>query len=318
MKMINIKKVLSEHKIHYVEHGHNVAKGNVNIKCPMCGSDDKSEHMGIRLSDGYWGCWRNEQHRGKNLYRLLAILEIFITEEKSITINSLANRTFFNTEVIHVEESKHSKLLSTELPRTFVRLDDSVLSMPYINYLSSRGFDDPYRVANEYNLVRDYEGGKWSNRLIIPININEYICWTGRSINNNPYRYLSPDSEEDNTINIKDCIFNYNELSSFEGETLVINEGPFDSLKVDYYLKPEVRATCLFGLSFKEEQLKLLEKICYNFNNILIGFDVGALLQSLILSKRLRKFSPNIIQVPDKDFGIMNPTAIRDTIYKYK
>ena len=311
--MIDIKKILTENNIYWTDTGHNTAKGNISIKCPLCGPDDPSEHCGIRLSDGYWGCFRNEKHRGKNLYKLLAILDIYITEERSSIIAALANRTFFNEELSQ-EIKKDVKLVSTKLPRTFVGLDDSVLSKPYLTYLSTRGFDNPTRVANEYYLARDYSGGKWSNRLIIPIYVNDSVCWTGRAINDNPYRYLSPDETE--SINIKDCIFNYNELI-LGGENLVINEGPIDSLKIDYYFKPSIRATCLFGLSFKEEQLQLLEEVCYKFNNILIGLDEGALPQALTLVKRLRKFSPIIMQVPGHDFGEMKSQAIKETIEKY-
>lgn len=312
--MIDIRKVLSEHQIHYVEHGHNVARGNINIKCPMCGSDDRSEHMGIRLSDGYFGCWRNEKHRGKNLYKLLAILDIFIIEEKSGTLASLANRTFFSNKIEYKEKVFEGNK-ATKLPETFIPLDETVLSESYISYLKSRGFNDPFGVAKQYDLRRDYEAGKWHNRIILPISINQYVCWTGRAIGEDGFRYLSPLGED--TINIKDCIFNYNELKSIEGEILVITEGPFDAIKIDWYLRPKVRATCLFGLSFKDSQLKLLEEICFNFNNVLIGLDKGALPQSMNLAKRYKQFSPSIMQVPAKDFGEMEPKAINDTINKY-
>lgn len=313
--MIDIKKVLTEHKIFWRGSGEGCAKGNIITHCPWCGSEDRSEHLGIRLADGYFGCWRNEKHRGKNLYRLLSSLGISIAEERSGTLTSLANRTFFNPKAKYEEKSqKEFKVM--ELPTSFVKLDDSILSKPYLSYITKRGFDNPLKFSGTYDLRRDYENGRWSNRLIFPIWVNKYVCWTGRAINNASLRYLSS-SEKENTISIKSCIYNYNELKLTSGETLVITEGPLDALKVDWYLKPEARATCLFGLSFIEPQLKLLEQVCYNFNNILIGFDKGALPQSLTLVKRLRKFSPIIIQVPSKDFGEMEPEVIRATIRKY-
>ena len=310
--MIDIKKVLSEHNIYYVTHGPNTKKGNISIKCPLCGPDDPSEHCGIRLSDGYWGCFRNEKHRGKNLYKLLAILDIYVTEERSSIIAALANRTFFNEELSQ-EIKKDVKLVSTKLPRTFVGLDDSVLSKPYLTYLSTRGFDNPTRVANEYYLARDYSGGKWSNRLIIPIYVNDSVCWTGRAINDNPYRYLSPDETE--SINIKDCIFNYNELL-LGGQNLLIGEGPFDALKADWFLKPESRATCVFGLSMSTKQIDLLKQICLKFNNIYICLDQGTLPQALLLGKHLRNFNPQIIKLPQKDLGDCSKEEL-ESIVKY-
>ncbi|KKM00724.1 hypothetical protein LCGC14_1801600, partial [marine sediment metagenome] len=83
--MIDIRKLLDGWKIEYATTGSNVAKGNVNVKCPMCGMADKSEHMGIKLSNGIWGCWRNKAHRGSNLaYLLQSLLEISYTEAKRL------------------------------------------------------------------------------------------------------------------------------------------------------------------------------------------------------------------------------------------
>jgi hypothetical protein len=311
--MIDIKKLLTEHGIFWRDKGEGVAKGNINIKCPWCEKEDPSEHLGIRLSDGYYGCWRDEKHRGKNLYKLLAVLGIYIVEEKSDTVSSLANRTYFNKIKETKEEIREVK--ATKLPDSFIPLDDSIFSAPYLTYLKCRGFDEPMRLAKDYDLRRSIINDKWQRRLIFPIWIEDEVCWTARAIGNSELRYLSSSKSE--ARNIKSCISNYNELKLNGGETLCIVEGPVDFLKIDYYLKPEVRATCLFGLSFIESQLQLLEQVCYNFNNILIGLDQGALPQALTLLKRFRKFSPIIMQVPGHDFGEMKPKAIKETIDKY-
>ena len=65
---------LQKHNIEYVTQGSNVAHGNVNIKCPMCGPRDPSHHMGIAIDGAGWSCWRNPQHRGRSPVYLVALL----------------------------------------------------------------------------------------------------------------------------------------------------------------------------------------------------------------------------------------------------
>ena len=72
--MNSVTQMLTRYNIEFVESGPNVAKGNVNVQCPWCGVEDHSYHLGINLAKGMWGCWRNKQHRGRALYKLLSKL----------------------------------------------------------------------------------------------------------------------------------------------------------------------------------------------------------------------------------------------------
>lgn len=313
--MIDVKRLLTEHDIFWTDKGHNVAKGNINIKCPWCGSDDKSEHMGINLITNKYGCWRNERHRGSNIARLLAALNIYIHEDKNSVIQQLANGTYF--ENIKQVETKEIKVYTHELPIEFSTIDDSsIFSRAYINYLKKRGFTNIKKLVKDYNLCYSMMADKWSSRLIIPIYVNDWVTWTGRAIGNNTLRYLSPASSE--ATNIKETIFNFNELKESEGDILIITEGPFDALKVDMYNKPRVRATCIFGLAVTQEQINLLKTICYNFNSVFIGLDQGTLPQALTLRDSLWNFNPLILQMPAKDFGDMNQDEILQLIEKYE
>ena len=311
--MIDIKRLLSTHQISWVDKGPNVAKGNINIKCPFCGSDDHSEHMGINPITLQWGCWRNQKHRGKNIARLLAKFDIYITEDKSETIQKLINKTFFNVESTAKQEVLHRR--NTVLPEEFIPIvGTSAFDSLYQNYLKQRGFPDPVDVADQYGLCQS-TSEKWSGRLIIPIWCADEVTWTGRAIGESSLRYLSPKAEE--ALNIKQTLWNYNALAQTEGDVLVICEGPFDSLKVDYYNKPSIRATCLFGLMASEAQLKLLNNICTRFNTIILGLDEGTLSQSLVLRKHLTNFSPSIAKLSSKDWGSMEPREAREVIESY-
>ena len=163
-----------------------------------------------------------------------------------------------------------------------------------------------------YSIMAD----KWSARLIIPIHVNDWVTWTSRAIGMNPLRYLSPSTQE--ATNIKETVFNYNQLKDSEGDVLVITEGPFDALKVDMYNKPRVRATCIFGLAATVNQILLLKNLCYNFNNIFIGLDQGTLVQSMNFRKSLVNFNPVIMRLPEKDMGDMNQDEILELIEKYE
>jgi hypothetical protein len=69
-----IRDLIAGSGIEVLDKGHSVSKGNFNIKCPFCGAADPGHHMGIRLDNGWWGCWRSSDHRGKSPVRLLCAL----------------------------------------------------------------------------------------------------------------------------------------------------------------------------------------------------------------------------------------------------
>jgi len=315
--MLDIKRVLTEHKIFWIDQGNNVQKGNINIQCPICGPNDRSQHLGIRLTDGFWACWRNSKHSSKNINRLLALLNIYIEEERDGLIQSLVNRTFFGQQevqsnVVVVEPKRLNKL-----PTEFIPIDEETFfTKPYLNYLRSRGFNDPLQVCQDYDLRFSIGADKWHLRLLMPVWIGDEVTWTGRAINDNSLRYLSPKIGE--ARNIKTCISNYNELLKTEGDAIIIVEGPVDFLWLDSLFKEQaIRATSLFGLSIPEPQIRLLHNICPNFKKVLIGLDQGTLSQSLQLVKQLSDFGPIIMRLPEKDFNEMTPVQCKELLDTY-
>src|SRR6185436_20537355 len=69
------------HNIDYVTSGPNASKGRLQIKCPFCGQDDPSEHMGVSIRGKGWSCWRNAGHRGVSSERLIQALLRCSSEE---------------------------------------------------------------------------------------------------------------------------------------------------------------------------------------------------------------------------------------------
>lgn len=304
----NIKELLTKHQVHFVEAGHNVALGNVNIKCPFC-SDDPSEHLGIHLKSGVWGCWRNAQHRGKNLKRLLKKLGITLLDPTfdQSDIEAIANGTFFKSNKLKYVEGPRV----TELPKEFVKINSSgSIDKRYHRYLQSRGFHDPAQVIADYDLHRcNDRQSPWDDRLIVPVWVGDEVCWTGRAIYENPMRYLSAKGGE--ARNIKHCLFNFNDLLLDSGEALVITEGPFDALKGDMYGKPRVRFTCIFGIStLSAEQARLIRYLSYKYDQVWLALDQSATANAVAMAAEIAFCCPQITEPPEKDFGMMSPAAI--------
>lgn len=320
--MVNIVQILQTNKISFVTHGQNVARGHVNINCIMCG-DDPSYHLGIDLNTGWWGCWRSSLHRGKNIFRLFKILGIYVNnaDYSPLDYDLLADGKFFEETTTETTEDKNYTYKT--LPQEFVPIGNAGSDRFYRQYLQARGFDQLDWLISEYNLKRcRAASSKWNDRLICPSFIDNEVSWTGRTINPyNPIRYLSPARGE--ARNIKSCIANYNALLRTEGKALVITEGFFDSLKVDAYGRPDFRATCLFGMSLSEAQLRLLQHIIPNFAYIFLALDQDTYAEAIGVANKLDFCSPIIIQLPSevKDFGDMSIQELwpflNNTLIKY-
>lgn len=317
--MIDIKSILSRHNIHFVTSGHNTKKGEISIHCPLCGPDDKSQHLGINPRTGVWACWRSDKHCGRNIYSLLSILGIPYadSDERNSILQQLIDGTYFNQEVESMEDGK-TYTICKKIPDDFIELsqDLAILAKPYYNYLKHRGFTKAHDIAKHYKMSRCMTFGKWSSRLIIPVFMEDEVTWVARAISSdNELRYLTPSPTEARSV--KDCLFNFNELKETKGEVLLIGEGILDSIKLDWYNKPRVRSTCIFGLVATDVQLDLLNQICPNFNTILIGLDDGTLTQSLNLMKQLSKFEPEIVKPSKKDWADSSVSDIAKLLNEY-
>jgi len=282
---------LDENNIHFVTRGPNTKRGEVSIQCPMCGEEDPSEHLGINLQTGKWGCHRNASHRGKSSRTLIkAILGCsspqagFIvkqyshsdpdTLEAALAVLEADNRG----TIEHDEDIAKQARLQQEGPqfKDFNRIKVRGITRRFFNYLQNRGYENPQTIIEQYDL-RCALTGRYKDRIIIPIRHNkELIGWTSRAIGmlKNAPRYLA------SSENVKAFIFNYDQLKH-GGERLIITEGPFDAIRIDshhhtYFKGIEVRATCVFGTSVTISQIALLRVLKKNFNEAWILFDRGA------------------------------------------
>jgi|SRR5882724_2024268 len=287
------QRFLDENNIHYVSRGPNTKRGEVSIQCPMCGEEDPSEHLGINLQNGKWGCHRDVNHRGKSPRTLIkAILGCsspqagFIVKQYSHSDPDSLEAALAVLEadnkgtIEHDEDIAKQARLQQAGPqfRDFNHIKKRGITQRFFEYLQNRGYEHPQDVIKRYDL-RCALTGKYKDRIIIPIKHNdELLGWTSRALGKllNAPRYLA--SSED----IKAFIFNYDQLK-YGGDRLFITEGPFDAIRVDNHnfdckdlLHKEIRATCTFGTSVTISQIALLRALKKNFNETWILFDHGA------------------------------------------
>lgn len=285
------QRFLDENNIHYVTRGPNTKRGELSIQCPMCGDEDPSEHLGINLQTGKWGCHRDAGHRGKSSRTLIkAILGCsspqagFIVKQYSHSDPDTLEAALAVLEadnkgtIEHDEDIAKQARLQRERPqfKDFNCIKVRGITRRFFNYLQNRGYENPQDIIEQYNL-RCALTGRYKDRIIIPITHNdELIGWTSRAIGmlKHAPRYLA--SSED----VKAFIFNFDQLKH-GGQRLIITEGPFDAIRIDShnhtYLKGiEVRATCVFGTSVTISQIALLRSLKKNFDETYVLFDHGA------------------------------------------
>jgi DNA primase len=186
------------------------------------------------------------------------------------------------------------------------------LTAKFWRYLARRGFDDVQALIEQYDLSCSMVG-KYKDRIIIPFyQGGEQIGWTSRAMIDpiDAPRYLSSDAA------IKQTVFNEDELF-LGGQTLILVEGPFDALKIDFYGQVSgVRATCTFGTSISIEQLVKLTQLCRCFRKVIIFFDHDAIEPSFHASDWLNAPNVSIGQLPNntKDPGEMSRSQVEKLI----
>jgi len=330
--MIDIKQILSNSNIPFVDRGPNVAQGNVNIKCPWCG-DDPSQHMGISLSTGWYGCWRNAAHRGKNLAALLAAV-LGVSRAEAAQIAGLTGLQPDRLDEAVQALSQHTRVLGTDdypaikFPTQFRPLSPE--EGDFFSYIMRRGFtyQQALGLCDVYRL-RCAKSGRWRGRVIVPVYMPEskLVSWTGRTIlGHEPLRYMSLSGSEDKAkrrgdpvgVAVNRTLWNYGELVRDAGNTKVVYicEGPFDAIKVDYFgWEHGIAATCLFTLAMSTEQFHLLTDLSevYGYELRLL-LDNSAYAQAMRLAKQLSALNfGGVYVLPEhiKDPGEMTEEDVR-------
>jgi hypothetical protein len=323
--MFNYINFFEQNLIPYITEGVNVARGHVNIRCPFCAEADPSEHMGINLATGEWGCWRNASHRGVSAKRLVMVtLPCSFDEALSIVgdryqvdiskFDEFCNN-IFNKKVEKVES--RSRIASLTLDKSFKVITDSGLGERFFNYLHSRKFnrDDINEVIRKYDL-RYSMVGDFGYRIIFPIYFEgELVTWTGRVISQSMIRYKSL-SVEKSIHRITDILFNDSSIFC-GGDVLVITEGPFDAIKVDFYgERYGVKATCLFGMNVSSSQRQILSELAERFDKFVLLLDSKEIVNTLSIKRSLPFLNLKIGRLPNdiEDPGDLTDMGVKEFV----
>lgn len=322
--MFDIKEFLELEGIEYVESGPNVAKGNINIKCPYCAQEDPSYHMGINLHTLYYGCWRNDSHRGRDVGKLLLRLTGYsrshidgLLGKKSVNLSNFDKVI----DSLKASEMVHKKpTVDLVMPKEFRSLDQTQASKRIVAMLNYRGFQNILDLVFFYDL-RYSVTGDFKDRVIFPVYENQKLVqWTARTIfksrcPDTSLRYLSLATKKAGR-NIKHCVYNIDKLT--EGKDLVfVCEGPFDALKMDLFSPKNVVALALFSNYIHEEQTKILLNHLTK-QKVVILLDPGEIQNSLKLQKRLGYDNSYIEFLSgSKDPGDFNKTDVQTLVGKW-
>lgn len=289
-----------EYDIHYVTKGPNTKKGNVSIQCPFCGEMDTSQHMGVRIYDGVWGCWRDKGHRGRSPVRLIqALLGCSWDEAKRLAGGKgiympgdfeklmAGDWSDYDDEGIVDEAFAVAEL---DMPKSFRRIsDESRASTPYYVYLKGRGFkyDQLKDLIKLYNLRYTVQGS-YSKRIIFPYYMQgQLITWTGRAIGRG-LRYKTLEAEN-SVVPTKGTLYNY-DRGAEGARVLLVVEGPLDVLKLDYaaYVYGlDARAVGISSLSIEDDQVWLLNDLSYQYEKVVIVLDRGETVGSYNMNDKL-------------------------------
>jgi hypothetical protein len=329
---------LNRRGIDYSEKGPSATTGNISIKCPFCGSSDRSMHMAISIRGRGWRCFRNpRQHRGRSPVKLIQAL-LGCSWEEAFRIAGVSS--IRNT----VDGKPFNQHVATLLRRdTKTNTDEQSLRLlpafkPLLNIGSGRYFANylvekrDYRFFDISNLCAEYGlhyalTGPFAWRIIFPIYMNDrLVCWIGRTLSENTnmrYRTLSADpenAERDSlplaVMSVEHTLLNHDQLRN-GGEELIVCEGPFDAMRIDYFGADfGVRATCVYTKSISDEQISLLSDIGLKFARRTLLFDTDTQLDDLRSLSRVAHLDFRVRHIPNryKDPAELPRNAVYDLI----
>jgi hypothetical protein len=226
--------------IRWIDRGHNIGKGHVNIRCPWCGPSDPSYHLGINEADGAYYCLRSHPpHHGRSPYRLLGQGLKVEPYQIDALLRSYSDDSPPARTERHIDTTEWDRFESaTEHPVA-------------VDYLASRCIDPPRLVARRYDLRYGGNSGLHSWRILLPLHLNGAIIgWTGRAIRDQEPRYRANDPSYGASLYIP-------AFPTEATHTIVIVEGPFDAIAITdaYYSTGEIIAIAIEGLNVSPRRL---------------------------------------------------------------
>jgi hypothetical protein len=270
--------------------------------------------MGIIPSNGYYGCWRNAKHRGRNFAVIIKALIGCSWEEANRLagkeasfedgddLMAMANALFDDNKKEEVVVLGGAEYLA--FPKNWRRVEKGGTTGAFYRYLESRGFSNVARLVSKYEVYCCLTG-EWKMRLMFPIYFEDkLVSWVGRSIYNNPLLPYKDLSVDESVRHPKFTFYNYDLLKQ-KGKVLMIAEGLFDMFKLDYYSPIGFRASCLLTKSITDEQVYLLIELAKLYEEVWLVLDEDAYGQMLDMASEL--FMIRNLKTPSLPDGVGDP-----------
>lgn len=322
---------LNQRNIAYSTSGAHVGRGNVLIHCPWCGGETEKDHMHVSTEGKGFYCWRRPQHAGRDPARLVAAL-LGVSFEQALSITGQHKTLpsgFLGAVMANFQQPADVQSIALKLPVEFKRIGAKTSSNLVVNYLKKRNFTDKQiaSMTDDYS-IRFCKEGAFSNRVIFPVYFRHHlVSWTGRAISRNEtlrYKSLSHDYDKAHASGynpaagpIGNYLLWYDDLMKTNAETIVLTEGPFDCLKINYLGKRHgAVATCFFTNRPSKPQIDLLYRLLPRFRNRYLMLDQGTLGGMLRLQQDLITMQVRVIRLPNniKDPGELEPRDLFDIL----
>jgi len=267
----NSKVILESMGIPFIEEGKNVKRGNVCIHCPYCGSLDPSFHLGINIKNGRWSCWRNASHRGKDLAGLISkVCHIPYKTAHGIVWSGLRDRKGFKEQLQDILDkmTQEEKPKPIPWPKQFVPIMEKDR---FWEYMRTRGYNTKALrwVLKNYPIYKA-NTGNYKDRVIFPIYdlSGNLTGWVGRAIGASKRRYMMEKWGNYGVL--------FRNRIAYGGRALVICEGPFDSLRVDYLGRNlGIHSTALFSTNIKPSLIRALRLLSNRYDTMVVLLDKG-------------------------------------------
>jgi hypothetical protein len=332
MRAFQWERLLVEHRIPYITSGANVKRGEISVRCPFCGSADPSMHMGLNLENGFWSCWRNRgEHSGKSPIRLIMRL-LNVPYGRAREIAGLGD-DYIDPEgfdavaarVLHRNQDKRPEQINRrflDLDRSFVTITSKPRTLKFWNYLYQRGFNGESDAGRDVDVLVDLynlhagTNYRWGDRIVLPYyQDGDLVTWTARAVGPSTMRYKDLSIDE-SLLAPKETLYNHDCIAT-GGKVLVVVEGPFDALKLDFYGQPwGVRAVALSTNSVTDAQAFLLQSAVDKFSEVVVMMDNASTL-GVVDSMRMKQalhflMNVRIAPVPfgAKDAGELTPKQV--------
>ena len=305
-------KFLDTHKISYSDHGANVAKNCVAIRCPWCGDSDPSNHLAIYLDGKGFVCWRNRSHSGsgnKSAKLIQALLGCSWERATKYLGRERLLPSDFMDKIRGTLMKQQDEVLEIEglsLPSEFKPFRGAPSSRPYVQYLHERGFSELEVARTQGYGIYYASQGEYKGRIIFTVWVDgDLKGWTGRTIYPTEtlrYKTLSNNPEKGPPTAPKpigNYLLFWDKLKAPVPKTIVLCEGPFDAWRVNLLgTKLGVVSTCFFTNTPSREQVGLLHEILPKFDNRIILLDQETSSQVARIKSQLVAFDLTVRQLP--------------------